>query len=426
MKKFFKVVVPALLSITAVAGLSSCSEGRASLLREPTVASAESDYTALLPALKSFAASFGDDYFSSSEDKNAVISPLSAYMALSLASRCAAGDTNTELLTVLGTDEETLEACVPSLYSTLNRTFTVDEQEMGRTMLTNSVWYDSGIKSLKSDCLDALSSYYGAYSYQADFAGDNAAANNAVRNFIKEKTNNLIDRDWNLSEETLLALVNTLYVKDIWDVDRENLSSFKEDDFLNGDGSSKNVTYYSAYYRSGQAASADGCQYFYSTTANGFRITFVKPDEGKSVSSVLTDENIEKFLAGGYVTQDDEKKEYYETRCIFPEFTLETNGDIAENLKRMGVNKLFDVTECDFSSVTDETVFCKKVQHAAKLIVNKKGIEGAAVTVVGLNGSAAQGETYTTVYENFILDRSFGVVLSYRNIPLFIGSVYSL
>lgn len=433
MKKIFKTVIPILLSITAVTGLSSCSSGTASLLREPAVASAEENggYTNLLPSLKSFASAFGGDYFSSSDEKNAVISPISAYMALSLASECAAGDTKTELLNALDIDGETLKSGIPYLYSELNKTFTGEadfggKTETGRITLTNSVWYDSGIKSLKSDCLDTLSSYYGAYSYQADFSSDNTSANKAVRSFIKEKTNGLIDKDWRLSTKTLIALINTLYLKDIWNSYGDSLSLYGKDDFLNADNSTKNTEYYSAYYNPGKVAEGENCSYFYASTRSGIKITFIKPDAGVSVNSVLNDENIQKILSASYETSNSEKLEIYETRCIFPEFTIETDEDIVESLKQLGVNKLFATDECDFSSVTDEGVYCNQVRHAAKLTVDKVGIEGAAVTLMAMDGVAAPNEEYTTVYSNFILDRSFGVIVCYRNIPLFIGAVNKL
>lgn len=429
MKKIFKAALPVLLSITAAAGLASCSGGSASLLREPTVVSAEENegsYTEIISSLRSFAANLGGDYFSD-EDDNAIISPVSVYMALALASECAGGDTKSEILNVIGTDGETLKSSVPALYSALNKTFKSDGKERGRVMLTNSVWYDSGIKSLKTDCLDELAENYKAYSYQADFSSDNAAANKAVKNFVKEKTNKLIDCDWELSDETLLALINTLYIKDVWNTDGDDLFSYGKADFLNADGKTENTTLYSAYYRSGKAAEAENCSYFYATTTSGFTLTFVKPDDGISVNSVLNAANIEKFLSGEYETVNDEKKEIYKTRCIFPEFELDTNEDISANLKNLGITDLFDKYTCDFSSVTDEDVYCSKVRHAAKLNVDKTGIEGAAVTIVAMDGtSAGPDDEYTTIYDNFILDRSFGLVVSYRNIPLFIGALNSL
>jgi len=427
MKKILKAALPILLSATAVVGMSSCSVGKASLLREPIVVSAaenKDEYKEILSPLKTFAARLGEECLST-VDENAVISPVSVYMALALASGCAGGNTKSELLNVLGADEDSLKGSIPSLYSTLNQTFTSENKEQGKVILTNSVWYDSRIDSLKSDCLDELSDYYKAYSYQADFFADNAAANNAVRNFIKERTNNLLDCDWELGEKTLLALINTLYMKDVWSTTKEELSSCGKVDFLNGDGTKKNATFYSAFYRSGKTAKAENCEYFYAMTSSGFNITFVKPNDGVKVSSVLNEENLEQILSGKYESKNEEKHEMYETRCIFPEFSLYTNKDIAQNLKNMGINSLFN-SSCDFSSVTDESVYCEKVQHAAKLNVDKNGVEGAAVTIIQGEATACGPDEYTTVYENFILDRSFGVVVSYQNIPLFVGAVNSL
>lgn len=66
--------------------------------------------------------------------------------------------------------------------------------------------------------------------------------------------------------------------------------------------------------------------------------------------------------------------------------------------------------------MTDEELICDGVRHVAKLTVNKKGIEGAAATVLPRAGSAGPGEKiYEDVYEDFIVDRAFGYTVSDRH-----------
>ena len=77
-----------------------------------------------------------------------------------------------------------------------------------------------------------------------------------------------------------------------------------------------------------------------------------------------------------------------------------------------GINKLFDFEECDFSNVTDEEIACYGVIHKCSLEVNKKGIEGAAVTAMPSAGAAGPLEGYVKVYHDFIVDRAFGFVIT--------------
>ena len=121
---------------------------------------------------------------------------------------------------------------------------------------------------------------------------------------------------------------------------------------------------------------------------------------------------------------DDVNKIRYYTRCLFPEFKASFNGEIKEVLKtKFKINSLFDENDCDFSTLTDDYAYCNEVRHVADLTVNKKGIEGAAVTYIPGCGAAGPDE-YTEVYEDFTVDKSFGFIITdYRNIALFSGVV---
>ena len=94
----------------------------------------------------------------------------------------------------------------------------------------------------------------------------------------------------------------------------------------------------------------------------------------------------------------------------------------------MGITDLF-TTDCDMSGLIDASfaspVFCPEVSHVATLSVDRKGIEGAAVTVIAGDGSAAPGEEeFEKVYLDFIVDRAFGfIVTDARDVPLFTGII---
>ena len=49
--------------------------------------------------------------------------------------------------------------------------------------------------------------------------------------------------------------------------------------------------------------------------------------------------------------------------------------------------------------------------HKCSLDVNARGIEGAAVTVMVGDGAAGPGE-YEDVYQDYIVDRAFGFIIS--------------
>jgi serine protease inhibitor len=120
----------------------------------------------------------------------------------------------------------------------------------------------------------------------------------------------------------------------------------------------------------------------------------------------------------------------HHTRVLFPKYKASFDGDIAEILKNgFGIDKLFERRECDFSNVTDVQLACDKVIHKCSIDVNDKGIEGAAVTVIPMdgNGGPMYIEDYKNVYHDYIVDRAFGFVITDRyGAVIFSGVVNSV
>jgi serpin B len=128
---------------------------------------------------------------------------------------------------------------------------------------------------------------------------------------------------------------------------------------------------------------------------------------------VFTTENIHTVDSlADYGYRDKENRLLHHTRVFFPEYKASFNGDIADTLmEEFGIEDLFDVDKCDMSNITDETLVCEGVVHKTYLEVNKRGIEGAAVTYLPNAGDAGPGE-FEEVYHDFIVDRAFGFILT--------------
>jgi serpin B len=101
------------------------------------------------------------------------------------------------------------------------------------------------------------------------------------------------------------------------------------------------------------------------------------------------------------------------TRAIFPEYKADYDDDISDILKNdLGIRTIFDENRSDFSGITDTPAYCSKVIHKCSLDVNRKGIEGAAVTIVALDGTSGPLEEYEKVYHDFVVNRAFGFVIT--------------
>ena len=230
MKKFRKIVCAALASLVCCVGIAGCAnKGESTLLRgaEKGEKLSYQEVTEELPqssaGAEKFASAFAGAAFSQLVGQNFAVSPVSVYMALSLAAQSAAHQTREEILSALNVSYEELSSGAGYLYRSLNRDFI-----SGKVRLSNSVWVDEGTQ-VRQECLDTLAEQFFCSSFSADFAHNNQAANDAVRYFVKEQTNGLIDKDFQLTSDTYFALINALYLKDSWNTDGRDLSLTADD-----------------------------------------------------------------------------------------------------------------------------------------------------------------------------------------------------
>lgn len=414
--KYLKSIIS--LSFIALMGVTSCAnQGKANLLFAPEKTetfdyqeSKTENFKKLSESARLFANKFSaKGYEKMYEDGNFVMSPISAYLALSLASEVTSGNTQTELLNALNIDYQTLKTTYKSFFESLNR-----EYKTGQATLTNSVWLNTDVP-FKDEALDSLATNYYCYSYSADFKNDNEEANKAIRHFISEKTKGLIDQDFNFSTETVFILLNTLYLKDTWLKLGGDLPFYKDKiSFINSDKETITKDFLEGKFIQGKTYEEESFRSFYTETENGYCLKFIVPNDGYAIGDVFTEENIDKITSNSssiYNGIDEENKIIYETRCIFPEFEATFDKDIHKFIREeFGVNDFF-TDRCDFTPMTDTFAYCSEIRHVAKIKTDRKGIEGAAITAIVAAGESDGWTEYETKYEDFFVDRAFGFIL---------------
>jgi len=441
--KIFKKFAAVLCGAACLATVTACSDadaGKCAILGKPSKYSPLSYYElsddeqfiGFIDKTDGFASRFASAVYQSSEKSyNLAVSPFSVYAALSLAAECSDGGTRSEILSALGVSYDELRTNFSKLYRMLcneYKTETVKGDKVTSAFnLSNSVWVNADT-DVKKQCISSLSDNYFAYSYRADFANDNYSANRAVSDFVKEKTRGLIDSDFNLSPQTVFTLINTLYLKDIWNSDGDDLLLTDESyGFACADGMKKPTKLLCGYYRNGRAHEGENFTSFYTNTKHGYSIKFILPRDGYSLSDVFTAENLAEVNAvEDYNATDEQNKIRYSTRCLFPEFNAGFDGRLNGVLQsEFGIQDLF-TANCDFSNLYDGAAACDSVMHTAKLKVDRKGIEGAAVTTIPVAGAPAPDE-YVYKYLDFVVDRAFGyIVTDSSGVTLFSGAVNKL
>ena len=421
MKKFLKPLCVLMSAAVGCAVICSCAAS-GNLIAAPGQHSPvtyedrqQQSYKTISQSANAFAADFTEALYSDYEsDGNLAISPVSVYMALALSARTAAGETREQILSALNVTYEQLQTDFSYLYRSLNYS-----QEGTTLSTTNSVWMQEGVEYIE-ECINDLAEKYFCYSYSTDFAGDNRTANEAIRSFIKDRTNGLIDQDFELSAETYFALINTLYLKDGWyDGGDELLLTDSQYDFTQTDGVVLSLRLMCGKYNLGRVQRGEHFSTFYTRTNGGFKLHFVLPDQGYTLRDVFNADAI-NFVSGitDYGGYDEVVNVNHKTRCLFPQFEAEYDGDVIQTLNdNFGITDLFSEARCDLSSLipggatpAGERIFCQRIQHVAKLKVDRKGIEGAAVTVVV--NAPTSAEPIEEVLYDMVIDRAFGYVLT--------------
>ena len=407
-----------LISCSASYGRFSVAE--ASAKREVSYTDYSQDgYGEFIDKLAAFSARLTDAWSERwyDGDENIVISPLSIYMALALAVECSQDETRDEILSAVGVSYEEVEGFTSYLYAFCNRDFKYynpmgNQKVLAFEELSNSFWADDGI-SLNEAGVKKLADSYNCDLFKVNFT--NGEARRAISSYIKDKTHGLCEGDVDFDPETIITLINTFYLKEVWNNDGDDLPMTDTYyDFVCADGEIEKTKLLRGYYFGGKAYEGEGYTAFYTTTDHNFSIRFILPDEGKSISDVFTAENIYTVTTlDNWGRIDHENKQIHSTRAFFPEYEADFNEDIKSVLRDMGIERLFDEERADLSGITAEPAYCSTVIHECSLEVTKKGIEGAAVTIMGLNGSAGPGvDEYEKVYHDFIVDRAFGFVIT--------------
>lgn len=347
------------------------------------------------------------------EKDDYAMSPLSVYMALAMLHSVGDEGVKNDVETFVGMSAEEL-----SRTGELCKSLSMD-YENTKLNLSNSIWLDSK-DVVKEEIADDLKSSMDCDLFLAPFFDDNAKANADIREYIKKNTNGLIDQDFGLSEDTISAIINTLYFKDLWDRSGEELGTTNL--YFNTPDAKLTRKFLLGDYVSGRVAKEKDCSCFYAVTAFGYKVKFILPDEGLTPQEVMTAENLNKINSRSDFNVFDEDGTEHMTRCIFPKFKIESDTPLTRIFKE---NRLLqNAFTAYFSPLTDKQLCVTDIKHKTVLDVNEKGVEGAAVTMI-VNEATAMPEP-PREYHSFTLDRPFGfLITTYDNTVLFEGQVMS-
>lgn len=324
-------------------------------------------------------------------------SPLSLYQALSVLASGAGGQTQDEILSLLGQgDMETLADQAGKLYRV-----NYSDNEADVLRIANSLWLDNTAAdgapvTYQQDWVLSVSANYYADVYQAEFSNSETAQ--ALGAWIAERTGGSLNpgpEALRIPEETVMAIVNTVWYRSHW-AEAFAPEDTAPADFTTETGETVSRDFMHRTDSMGEYIRGQDYTKAYLRLSQG-KMIFVLPDEGVDVDTLLTEARLwEIFENGAY--QDAE------VRWSVPKFETDAAYDLEEMLQQLGVTTAF-TERADFSAISDSALFLSKVQQGTHIAVNEEGVEAAAYTMIGMEAVAEPMEEPEIVEMN--LNRPF-------------------
>lgn len=341
---------------------------------------------------------------------NPVLSPVSAYIALTMAGDGANGTTQEEFAAVLG------EARVQLSDVLMNRL--PSDAENATLTLANSAWIDDELTA-NENWLAQIKSLYDAEAYSANLS--TSGAMDSMNQWCSDNTQGLIKQmiDEPMPDETRLVLFNALYFKAKWEMQFDPNATY-EQAFYAEDGSSGDVDMMhenDAYLDYVTCEGADGVLLPYQDSTLAFMA--LRPADGttaRELAASLDADTISSLL--------DNRQEDTYMALTLPKFEVSFDAVLNDSLIAMGLATAFDEDNADLSGVGTcaggGNLYISLVRQKAVVRVDEEGTEAAAVTEVAMAELAA-------LMEELPLDMTFDhpfvylIVDTETQVPLFIG-----
>jgi len=396
------LAAPAVAQLIAACGSDDTADGaaqRSSLRSNAARVKKGADPTAAAAAVNGFAADLYEQLAAAQPDRNLVFSPASIAIALAMTSAGAKGATLAEMDGVLHiTDLAGIHRSMNGLAAAFDaceqsKDLAVEGGEGTQSVkvhIANSLWAQRDL-TVAAPFLDLLAAEYGAGLETVDFRADNEGARRAINAWVAGATEDRIPEllaQGALTPDTLLTLVNAVYLKASWAEELFPAQTTGED-FTTSDG--RTVTAMMMHTGGERPyASGDGWQ------ATSLAYAFGDLDMVFAVGDTPT-----TTLPSG----DQLFPQLATNRVIlsFPRFDTSSSFGLGDTLAAMGMATPFS-ERADFSDITaDAPLFISDVVHKANITVDEKGTEAAAATAVMMAGTAAPVDPPAEV----VLDRPF-------------------
>ena len=325
----------------------------------------------------------------SAHDGNLFYSPYSISIALGMTYAGARGETERQMADTLHFDlpQTTLHTAFNTLYLDLDSRSggakDIDPSAF-RLNIANALWGQRGYR-FRDEFTAVIAENYGAEVQPTDFVGQPEESRIRINDWVasetEERITDLIPPGKFEDRPPALVLTNAIYFNAAWV--RKFKAMLRPTDFHRIEG---DVVALPMMKRTGKGRYASGVGYQAVEMQYKFArmsMTILLPDQG-------TFEVFEDSLDDELVARVIEDLETREVMLTMPKFEFQSEFDLVDTLKAMGMSDAFDSTSADLSGMDGRSclagdtrcLFLSGVIHKAVVSVDEEGTEAAAATAV--------------------------------------------
>jgi serpin B len=347
---------------------------------------------------------------------NVIVSPLSVHAALSMTANGAVGDTAQQMRTVLRTasmGQSDANAQWAALLGGLATRSTEQELDVANALFANkSVVF-------KEPFLSADRDYFGAQVSALDFAKDDVPG--VINGWVSKNTKGMIPKIMDTADpNAILYLANAVYFKGDWVAPFKHESTSR-DPFTRADGTKVDVDmmHMSGTLPYAENGSLVATKLLYKGLDASFYVMLPRPGVSLDAARASLEGTGFSELRAGLAKPDPA-----EVILALPKLNTSFGTNLNQPLIDMGMPKAFDDKQADFSGMAslDVPIWIGRVLHRTKVIVDEKGTEAAAATVVEMTAGSAMP---VAAPQQIICDRPylFAIVDEKTGTMLFVGEV---
>ena len=344
-------------------------------------------------------------------NENVLVSPFSAFAALSMTLNGASGMTRQQMAGVLGINAgavDELNQKNKALFAALNANKDV------RLEIANAIYADSRTPFEKS-FIELCRNFYGAEVHNADFA--DPATVKAINSWCETKTHGKIDKILDqLTPLEKMVLLNAIYFKGTW-LHQFTKAFTKDDKFTLGSGEQIPVK---------MMHQLQDCLYYKGNNFAAVSLPYV--GQQQSMFIFLPDHKVDLAALQAGLTQDNWTNWMQAFRMAdidlsVPRFKISYSARLNDALASMGMPDAFVEGSADFSNMIKQPTLVSRVLQKTYMDVNEEGTEAAAVTAVVMATRCAVMRPEPVV--EFRVDRPFiaAIVDNQSKEILFIGTI---